>query len=981
MTRAMTAPELAALRTSGQRTKLFLAVLKPNTVYTATLDAAPSSNDGVAEITFTGGAGTLADVKAGMTLYVGSTAGAYDLGMCRIRKAPIAGTLYIGEISEIEWDAGGTIYLTVVDDFDLWERPLKLTSGALYADYDVAYSDQHTNFDPVPVLGPHAVVWLTGATVNAQFDASGSWVIGSSISSYAWSAPGSSASSGMATATPTITYNAAGNYRVGCTVTAAKGKSFTAWRYVFVFSAASMPATVFQLKSLQADYETGGWSFGLTMHDEAQLSELRERTLVVLFAKDWHGATEASYGPVTNRENIICVGRVAGESIQWDADAGTVEFMAYGPHYWLRRVNCSTGGLTLDAGANAWNEMPALTVRRAAWHILHWLTTVTRCMDVTLTSDARYTNEALSPAPNPWEQIAELGMRFIFARPGCDRFGAFYLELEPQMVPLASRTWATVMTITENDWSGMIDWKRRPVGETSEINLSGQEFNSSGSGVTRYSLSMGHVKARHGRPEILDRVLTASQSQLNQLAGLLMGWRNNQNPEFTIDFAGGNRFVDLWPRQFCAISIAAGDTERGQAYSGNLIPRTITYTHDEALVPEILFEGETFEQLAVDGDIPVGDGTDISIPDMPPMPKMPLLPPLSGILGGEVSEEEEEIGPRKVLLVSSNLGVLYSENFNEASPNWKFMNSGVTGAQNTIERIIRTPSGALFVLIRANADANGVGGRWVYYASGLGATWTLVKDITGLSGTEPRLVALGYNPNVSEEIAIMTGTSNPAESLGQLFTGTRSGVSAIANNIDADYRLGDISYGMGKWYITHSEANIFDEQCFSRIAAGGSIEKNSINYPLGQIYNASKQRHKRGGGIIYAWNHNGAYLRKIEGNDGEASNTTMPNIGVTEQALPCLIAVDPTGQYLMGGHDGAAGKRSDDYGVSWDSISVLGLGFQVWENCGTPDAWLAGKTQEVKYSGDFGDTWTTKTGDLATVAPLVAVTHLLHIGW
>ena len=92
MAREITAPELALLRGDGHWSKLYLAIYKPNTVYTARLNGVPSSNDRAYEITYDGGSGTLSDVKVGMTLYVGSVAGAYDLGMCRIRKTPGAST-------------------------------------------------------------------------------------------------------------------------------------------------------------------------------------------------------------------------------------------------------------------------------------------------------------------------------------------------------------------------------------------------------------------------------------------------------------------------------------------------------------------------------------------------------------------------------------------------------------------------------------------------------------------------------------------------------------------------------------------------------------------------------------------------------------------------------------------------------------------------------------------------------------------------
>jgi len=437
MPRALTSPELALLRSDTQFTKLYLAAIPPNVIYTAQLSAVPSSNDGVYQISFGSGSGTLSDVKIGMALRVGTSALADDLGRGagRIRKTPIAGTFYIGITSEIAWDTAGTIYLTVVDDFDLHPKHPTVTAGVLSMDTDVAYSDQHADFNPVPIMGTHACVWLDDATVDVDFDASDSWVFGSTISTYAWTAPGSSASSGMATATPTITYNAAGRYCVYCTVTSADGKSTTGVRHVFVFDRGdNMPYTVFQLAQCVGDYDSGGWMFDMTMEAEASLSEIVDRSLVVLFAEDWYGTTQQSIGPLLNRENIVCVGRIAGESIRWDSEGGLVHFTVQGLQHWLNQIKALPVELSFAGAATKWEELPALTVDRALWHILYWHSTAIETMDFYPSNDTRYTVEARSIASKIWGQLQDIAVSKLLASPGVSRFGQLFAEIDPQMV-------------------------------------------------------------------------------------------------------------------------------------------------------------------------------------------------------------------------------------------------------------------------------------------------------------------------------------------------------------------------------------------------------------------------------------------------------------------------------------------------------------------------------------------------------------------
>ncbi|MCJ7435515.1 MAG: hypothetical protein MUO77_18690, partial [Anaerolineales bacterium] len=56
MASILTAGEIATYRKKGHWKKYFLAVAQYNTIFTATLDDIPTSNDMVVQITYTGGA-------------------------------------------------------------------------------------------------------------------------------------------------------------------------------------------------------------------------------------------------------------------------------------------------------------------------------------------------------------------------------------------------------------------------------------------------------------------------------------------------------------------------------------------------------------------------------------------------------------------------------------------------------------------------------------------------------------------------------------------------------------------------------------------------------------------------------------------------------------------------------------------------------------------------------------------------------------
>ena len=336
--RAATAPELVKLRSDNQSTRLYLTVHSPTSIYTARLAAVPASTDQIASITYNTGSGTLANVKADMTLLAGSAAGLSDRGICRIRKdgATLAGTFYVAETSQITWTTGD--YLTVLDEFVLWPRHIKIAPDGTtpLMDYDVAYTNQNVaaGAQPTPIMGPHAVLWKRGATVTYSPDASSSWVKDGTISTYAWACVGATFDDATS-ATPVITFSATGTYRLDLTVTGDNAVTFTGRRYVFVVDDTHGLTTQFTLDNCSGDTSSGGWQFGVTLYAEATKALIRDRALCILHAVDYYGTAQGSIGYVTGCENIVALGWIAGESITRGTDDqwGAVSFEVQGPQY------------------------------------------------------------------------------------------------------------------------------------------------------------------------------------------------------------------------------------------------------------------------------------------------------------------------------------------------------------------------------------------------------------------------------------------------------------------------------------------------------------------------------------------------------------------------------------------------------------------------------------------------------------------------
>jgi hypothetical protein len=606
--RAPTSGEKTKMRTDEQWSRQYLIIDNPLSddvpaVYTARVNGTPSTTDQVAEFQYDGGSGTLANVLVGMTLWLGSSAGDYDKGQARIRALPDADTFFIGEESEI--DIADNDYVTIVDDFSpggFWAKHAKMDGATTEMDYNVSYSNQHSNRNPVPVLGTDAIAELVGNTVTVGFDATDSWVPGGGTNSYSWSAPGASATSGLTTATPTFTYNAAGRYRVSCAVTI-NGVEFTGYRYVYVHDKNNPPITDFTLENPEGSVDDGGWSFAVTLYgSDADRSLVRDRAKVILFSKDYYRSEQVSLGYLEGRENIQCMGWIAGETILWSPEQSSVTFEIKGPQYWLGKINAFP--IMLDhtnATPAAWTEYNGLTVDAALWHLLMWRTTAPLCMDCRVETDTRLAKSLEAPATNLWEQIKVFCKQTILANVYCDRWGRFFEEVEPQYKDDRSAI-VEVMELTTVDFMRDVEFQRIVVSPVCQVNASGIYFDGT-TALSYCAVSPGVIFKRYGEPHTQDRLLISGSAQVVTLAGLMLGRLNNEYPRITLKLAANNPFFDIAPAMYATLTLNSDDTPRGISFTlKRLIPRRIrlVFNHQTgALMPEIDFEPETFAEIAI----------------------------------------------------------------------------------------------------------------------------------------------------------------------------------------------------------------------------------------------------------------------------------------------------------------------------------------------------------------------------------------------
>lgn len=1121
MSRPATSHELEVFRSDGQASRLFAILDNPQAVFICQVNQTFTTHDKLVEVAYDNAAGDLADVLPDMTILVGSTPGAYDLGFARVRKAPLAGHLYIGECSEIAW--AEDLHLTILDDFGLWPKHLRVSkNGTAYMDWEVPYSDQHTACDPLPALGPDRVLKLQGASVSVLLDGSGSWCPGSSISAFSWTVVRGLATLVNAnTATPTLTATAAGRILLACTVTAANGKSSTGYRVVHVYDQNHLPGEVVLSSALQGDLQRGGFEFTLEIPDtllarqisigrswdaEADFSATqglndwryqywdgatfidmenwdgstlwisntgvavisaqalhpgsgsesaartwtapddmeivlrgnvvdanpgggdgviarilhneieiwsatldnggsashknnlvvsagdtlrfvvekrgeysydttawapiieeivttlvppRDQNRVILFAEE----RPESIGPVPGAENVLAVGWLDAAETILDAEPGQASITVKGPHHWLGRITGFPAGIENVAGTpTAWTQMNGVTVDKVIWHLLAWRSTAARCIDLQLSGDTRLASALEAPTGSLWQQIMILAGESILAVPMCDPLGRFFLQVDANLLPEAERSSIPViLTLTRDDYES-VEVEILPTSEVSRVELSGVAVSSNEEGAALFSLAPGHVFKRHGQPIQKDRLLLASQSQANALAGLILG-NENRRYSFIIRLMANNRLVSLVPHQYLQLEIDAAQDPLGLGYNGRIVPRSMSLSHDPesgAITVELSADPEVFEGLNTDGDIPVTneDGSgDISWepPKWPPFPPPPELPPPYEPPSGE---------PPSRAWLATTQGLFYTEDFDSLAPTWVGQNSIFWRPVNVLWADMNV-NGQIWALVQNDLSYA------VFYGDFAGPMWlhtpeSFFKGYDSIGG-----YALIGMDGLSDKLMVGYGHGYPGGAT-RMFAASRT--TAMDPGIYlAPYAEGggNITIAGGKALLTYPTGVLFAAQ-ITRLADDAKSQEYTA--PAGGAPGGFYHfRAGRAADLIIAREQTNTVAYTDGGEAG--SILPMPLDGA-------LGAADPTGQYIIT-NSGVSLHLSSDGGTSY---STQGSGnfpfaknpYSCRVHCIDASRWVLASAyivtdtlpgSRVFFTPDFGASWVDKTGNLNDLVP------------
>lgn len=598
--RAATAGELTKYRANGQASEYGLVIHHPVTVYTARINQTFSTLDGVTQLTYDTGSGTLADALEGMTVFIGSTAGARDKGITVLRKSPTATVFYIRPTSDIAF--ADNDYITIVDAFQIAGKPIYNNAGVVMMNTDIKFGDL-TRGGVIPRLGPlAAVVEQTSGTLtfvppnpeqSAAYD-------GAAITGYEFEAPGASSTSNMTdpdNASWTYPLTADGQYRWDCIITDDLTRETVSYRRVFV-NPTEIP---FRLEGdIEGDVEAGDWKFEVTAY--ADVDDLFEGAMVVLYRREYHGGAIENIGKLAGFENIEAVGWIDGEVVEQDDHIGWYTFTVYGPAHWMQKTQVDPLELRDTIGeATNWNEIQEMTVDKILARVLYWMTTAPIFMDCFFTDSALRLRTHPAQGGYLWDVIKAAASDKIFATPGCNNYGQLFVRIDPQIAASAERaTYPVVIDITSDDYEGMLDIQRNTSDKTAMLQLDALQDADGVTDIFLYSRAPGNAQNAYGQQSSYQDHIVADAAECRRISGRLLAVENNEFEPLTIVFPSNISLFDIAPPMVATITTDGSDNPRGIALTNQrLIPRSVRRRMENG-VPrtEVTFE---FEVTGVDG--------------------------------------------------------------------------------------------------------------------------------------------------------------------------------------------------------------------------------------------------------------------------------------------------------------------------------------------------------------------------------------------
>lgn len=965
---------LEIIRQRPQSAKVSLSIYQPQAIFKARVNNASIAN-GARTIDFdTVSFGSWTHITDGQTMWIGTTAGAMDVGKVRVRSAT-SSQIVVSENDNIEW--ADNLFLTVFNYWELWpvyphiiRDPNNDENVIFYKDYDIAYTNQNSILGTFVNMGPHRAIELDPASGLAQiyYSATGTYnLLGNSLT-YAWSFEGACGVTGSTSATPGyIQYCQPGHYVTRLIVTDSAGTVDKAYRFVSVYNQANPSIQRWQLNSFGGSRSEGGYTANIKLFN---IAPIQEHAVVVLYIDSYYGNTRQNLGGnYPNGSDILFVGYIDKNSIEYDYEHSEMTFDALSITGIMKQTSGFSVSVQSLANPSKWYELLDMDSKRALYHYLRWHTTALFITDFQYVGDDWKIQFFDSDRESMYDAVDNYLKNTMIGQTTSDRQGKVWFEVEARTYSNPTGSFSPpVMNITDRDWMNQPNIEERLTDEISYMEYGGVAYSGvvTGTFAALIGSAPGTAPGFYGGIDNHQGMALESQLQLNKLVGNIFANKNSPFPSLSQDMAGMYTNLDIAPQETVGVNLPATATIRNIPINELYIVDGMSWRYDSksqmllcTLEAKELVNGVSGETVTIPTIDEIGEGWSAPILSIPPLP----------VVFSPTVNDSGDGSPAKVLVHDPTAGMILTSTFNTSTPGWYQTNAGLTTAQyQAIDRVVICPNGAVYAFHTKTSNS------FIARAPYAGAAWTVLYDNAALAtlyggvGTVV-LIDLDCDPTQSETLLMFLHKTNQFGGSGKLFRGnTTNFVATGAPDLSTDGggSWGKVSCGGpgNQWIVTCQTfaatgiANIYDNTAASLVSTYTFASNTLI-------------RHVRAGATghtLHWWNTSDSSI--TVGNDNLV--TVMDNVGAGLFGNVALnIAIDSTGVYACARASASKRSRSFDGGYSWSPIANLPVLVDwVFTCCGESAKWIAVGSY-VFYTNNFWNMAPTdKQGNLAQINPL-----------
>lgn len=528
--------------------------------------------------------GTYSIIGLNQTVLIGTSAGAHDLGITRVRKAATSSRIYIGRSSKGDRIGEVTLtdnaYITVLKEVRVFPKiPYIDSNGVTYFDSDLAWADWGQNSPPVANAGSAVVGTIDSGTskLTVNFSAANSFVTmpGASIASYTWNVNGGTITVGTsADQDITATFDA-GFYLVSLLVADDNAEFHYCYVPVLAIDPASDPCIYnFEIESHRITPDG----------QELQLRIREDIDAATYLDGAWCALIDGDPGDADDRTNIVFQGwiEISDEEIaaQETGLLRDVSLTALDVAGRLKRLPGFSTVIEHAASPANWQEMTTPDMGRFLHYLLQWQSTALDVADFTLYGDEDdYTFRILaSDGATIWDQVQRrAGAMIPDHMATCNRLGQLAIGVDPLLQDSADRTSSVQTTLTAALYSNLryrqernprIHWLRSNAiiaGTSSPI-------------ATAFCIAPGDAPGFGAQSLDDGEHLALSQSDLNATTGHRYARANAPQGLFTFVLAEGNDY-GLEPAALTWLQATIDSTAAAQ--------RGLTFTEARFLMKQI----------------------------------------------------------------------------------------------------------------------------------------------------------------------------------------------------------------------------------------------------------------------------------------------------------------------------------------------------------------------------------------------------------